>query len=227
MSDIQFFQKGLKVWVESPYRDDEKIRQHDYDPQLSGPPKYVPAKVTGVKDGQVLCQTSFEPIKEVCVPFAGKKDPAVFPVNETINIHNMEHFSHLHPPALLRNVHLRFEHKQIYTLAGQILLAMNPYKEILIDGIGIYGDVWMKKYRDNGARLESGGGGISFDVPPHRPGSPESQAFGPHLFHVADLAFRRLIKGNVSQSCVISGESGAGKVRRAVVRCSRPYTRIA
>ena len=111
--DIQFFQPGLKVWVDTPYAEGERLSQRDYDSEKSGSPIFVPALVTARKDGSVECKTNYEPSKTVTVTFAGKKEPPVYPINEVMNLDNMEHFAHLHPPALLRNVHVRFEEKQI------------------------------------------------------------------------------------------------------------------
>ncbi|OII71993.1 myosin, partial [Cryptosporidium ubiquitum] len=71
----------------------------------------------------------------------------------------------------------------MYTFAGGILIAVNPYKEYNI-------------YNDEIAQEFIGKNIINME---------------PHPFAIAEWTYRRMLKDNRSQSIIISGESGAGK----------------
>ena len=65
---------------------------------------------------------------------------------------------------------------------------MNPFKWIT----GLFDDIQIKKYR----------GENRIDVPPH-------------IFAVAEDAYRMMVEEEERQCCIISGESGAGKTEAA------------
>ena len=96
---------------------------------------------------------------------------------------------HLHEPSLLYNLRYRYAKDLIYTYTGYILIAVNPYKSLTC-----YGDAEMRAYR-----------GKSIGVLP------------PHLYAMADRAFRSMKVDGESQSIVISGESGAGKTESSKI----------
>ncbi|KAM8972266.1 unconventional myosin-Vc [Pelodytes ibericus] len=92
--------------------------------------------------------------------------------------------SYLHEPAVLHNLRVRFmESKHIYTYSGIILVAINPYKEI-----PIYGDAIIHAY--SGQNMGD---------------------MDPHIFAVAEEAYKQMARNNRNQSIIVSGESGAGK----------------
>ncbi|XP_060770464.1 unconventional myosin-Vc isoform X2 [Neoarius graeffei] len=92
--------------------------------------------------------------------------------------------SYLHEPAVLHNLRVRFvESKIIYTYCGIILVAVNPYKQL-----PIYGDAVIRAY--SGQNMGD---------------------LDPHIFAVAEEAYKQMARNNKNQSIIVSGESGAGK----------------
>uniref|UniRef100_A0A673W8I0 Myosin VC n=1 Tax=Salmo trutta TaxID=8032 RepID=A0A673W8I0_SALTR len=92
--------------------------------------------------------------------------------------------SYLHEPAVLHNLKVRFvESKIIYTYCGIILVAVNPYKQL-----HIYGDAVIHAY--SGQNMGD---------------------MDPHIFAVAEEAYKQMARNNKNQSIIVSGESGAGK----------------
>ncbi|XP_076847044.1 unconventional myosin-Vc isoform X2 [Brachyhypopomus gauderio] len=92
--------------------------------------------------------------------------------------------SYLHEPAVLHNLRVRFvDSKIIYTYCGIILVAVNPYKQL-----PIYGDAVIHAY--SGQNMGD---------------------LDPHIFAVAEEAYKQMARNNRNQSIIVSGESGAGK----------------
>ncbi|KAJ3135563.1 Myosin type-2 heavy chain 1 [Physocladia obscura] len=98
-------------------------------------------------------------------------------------IDDLSNLSYLHEPAVLHNVKLRYSQQQIYTYSGIVLIAMNPFAKL-----DLYSPDVMREYSGK------------------RRGELE-----PHLFAVAEEAYRALIRNGKNQSVIVSGESGAGK----------------
>ncbi|KAG5851347.1 hypothetical protein ANANG_G00092250 [Anguilla anguilla] len=92
--------------------------------------------------------------------------------------------SFLHEPAVLHNLRVRFlDYSSIYTYCGIVLVAINPYEPL-----PIYGEEVIDAYSgQDTADLE------------------------PHIFSVAEEAYRTMIREQKNQSIIISGESGSGK----------------
>eukprot|EP00051_Salpingoeca_urceolata_P000870 m.36815 g.36815 ORF g.36815 m.36815 type:complete len:359 (+) comp11051_c0_seq1:57-1133(+) len=90
---------------------------------------------------------------------------------------------YLHDAALLHNIRHRYANNDIYTTTAYILIAVNPYQKL-----ALYGSAMIKSYA----------------------GKPMGQ-LPPHVYGLADRAFRSLKGSNKNQSIVVSGESGAGK----------------
>ncbi|XP_061635923.1 unconventional myosin-Vb [Phyllopteryx taeniolatus] len=90
----------------------------------------------------------------------------------------------LHEPAILHNLRVRFlDYNSIYTYCGIVLVAVNPYDEL-----PIYGEEVIDAYSGQDmAEME------------------------PHIFSVAEDAYRTMIREENNQSIIISGESGSGK----------------
>ncbi|XP_074834075.1 unconventional myosin-IXb isoform X2 [Carettochelys insculpta] len=93
--------------------------------------------------------------------------------------------SNLTETTLLENLKRRFLKHKIYTYAGSILIAVNPFKFL-----PIYNPKYVKMYEN------------------HQLGKLE-----PHIFAIADVAYHTMLKKHVNQCIVISGESGSGKTQ--------------
>ncbi|WZZ24627.1 hypothetical protein YC2023_008028 [Brassica napus] len=99
-------------------------------------------------------------------------------------VDDMTRLAYLHEPGVLENMKSRFDINEIYTYTGNILIAVNPFRRLP----HLYTSHMMQQYK--GAAL----GELS-----------------PHPFAVADAAYRQMINQGISQSILVSGESGAGK----------------
>uniref|UniRef100_A0A8C7R2K6 Myosin IXB n=1 Tax=Oncorhynchus mykiss TaxID=8022 RepID=A0A8C7R2K6_ONCMY len=91
----------------------------------------------------------------------------------------------LNESSILDNLRNRFHKKKIYTYAGSILIAINPFKFL-----SIYNPKYVKMYEN------------------HQLGKLE-----PHIFAIADVAYYAMLRKRVNQCIVISGESGSGKTQ--------------
>lgn len=87
--------------------------------------------------------------------------------------------------SILDNLRNRFQKKKIYTYAGSILVAINPFKFL-----PIYNPKYVKMYEN------------------HQLGKLE-----PHIFAIADVAYYAMLRKHINQCIVISGESGSGKTQ--------------
>uniref|UniRef100_A0A4W3H8E9 Myosin IXB n=1 Tax=Callorhinchus milii TaxID=7868 RepID=A0A4W3H8E9_CALMI len=87
--------------------------------------------------------------------------------------------------TILENLKNRFLKQKIYTYAGSILIAINPFKFL-----PIYNPKYVKMYEN------------------HQLGKLE-----PHIFAIADVAYHTMLRKQINQCIVISGESGSGKTQ--------------
>ncbi|KAK3233990.1 hypothetical protein CYMTET_55740 [Cymbomonas tetramitiformis] len=102
------------------------------------------------------------------------------------------------PNDVLATISERFHNDCIYTTVGPVLIAVNPYRLL-----PIYGVPSITKY----ALSESIGIGQASEVE-----DVSARAGAPHIYQVAARALRAVaLASGLSQSVVISGESGAGK----------------
>ncbi|KAJ9077391.1 Myosin type-2 heavy chain 1 [Entomophthora muscae] len=98
-------------------------------------------------------------------------------------IDDLTNLSYLHEPGVLHNISVRYGQHTIYTYSGIVLIAANPFQKV-----PLYSQDVIKAYsgKDRGD-LE------------------------PHLFAIAEDAYRCMIKDEKNQTVIVSGESGAGK----------------
>nr|CAB3448335.1 unnamed protein product [Digitaria exilis] len=112
------------------------------------------------------------------------KDPEEAPCG----VDDMTKLAYLHEPGVLQNLKSRYDMNEIYvsynTYTGNILIAVNPFRRLP----HLYDTQMMQQYK-----------GADFGE------------LSPHPFAVADVAYRLMLNEGVSQSILVSGESGAGK----------------
>ncbi|XP_019460646.1 PREDICTED: myosin-1-like [Lupinus angustifolius] len=102
-------------------------------------------------------------------------------------VDDLMQLSYLNEPSVLYNLHYRYCQNMIYTKAGPVLVAINPFKTV-----PLYGNDYIEAYKRKA--IES-----------------------PHVYAIADTAIREMIRDEVNQSIIISGESGAGKTETAKI----------
>uniref|UniRef100_A0AAQ4QY18 Myosin VAb n=1 Tax=Gasterosteus aculeatus aculeatus TaxID=481459 RepID=A0AAQ4QY18_GASAC len=104
--------------------------------------------------------------------------------NILVGENDLTALSYLHEPAVLHNLKVRFiDSKLIYTYCGIVLVAINPYESLPI-------------YEADIINAYSGQNMGDMD---------------PHIFAVAEEAYKQMARDERNQSIIVSGESGAGK----------------
>ncbi|KAM9989947.1 hypothetical protein ACTFIY_005993 [Dictyostelium cf. discoideum] len=98
---------------------------------------------------------------------------------------DMVEIQDLSEAIILNNLGLRYKSDQIYTYIGNVLISINPYKEIK----DIYSLNTLNKYKDINTINSN----------------------PPHIYAVALRAYQSMVSEKKNQSIIISGESGSGK----------------
>ena len=140
--------------------------------------------------------------------------------------------THLHEPAILHALRLRYDADIIYTSTGPIMIAVNPFK-----AMDLYSNELMDQYRiqgEKGPQMAPETDTKSKFVTPYKKGQRKqpprtsSTKMPPHVYQTADDAYRQMLRGieneallasknteefgsPANQSILVSGESGAGK----------------
>lgn len=145
---------------------------------------WVPCSKNLYKPGYVLEEASTQTSvqSDITETFSSAD---IFKMNPTKfdRVEDLASLSHLNEPSVLHNLEMRYNDSEIYTYSGLFLIALNPYHSM-----NIYNDD-IKKHITKG-KLREG---------------------KPHIFAVANEAYKSMITNKENQSILITGESGAGK----------------
>lgn len=95
----------------------------------------------------------------------------------------MAELTHLNEASVVHNLHMRYQSDLIYTYSGLFLVTVNPYCPL-----PIYNNDYINMYKGQ-----------------------SREDTKPHIFAMADEAFRNLVEEGKNQSILVTGESGAGK----------------
>ncbi|XP_039370490.1 unconventional myosin-Ia isoform X2 [Mauremys reevesii] len=102
---------------------------------------------------------------------------------DTVGVGDLVLLDPLSEESLLQNLKERFRHQEIYTYIGNVVISVNPYQPL-----PIYSPQTVEGYRNS-----------------------NFFAVKPHIYAIADDAYRSLRDRDKDQCILITGESGAGK----------------
>jgi myosin heavy subunit len=169
----------------SVYFDPNKVMGNDANargPEWIGLNLFAPASVIKEENNAVTVRL---PAGEVLK----MTDPIKISENDDEGVEDILKLKDFSEMSLLHTLRQRYLRNEVYTFVGSILISINPYKRIS----GLYDDASMANYHNR-----------------------KQGDLVPHLFVVAENAFHNLMESVIiskpmSQSIIISGESGAGK----------------
>ncbi|XP_026074257.1 unconventional myosin-Ib-like isoform X5 [Carassius auratus] len=104
-------------------------------------------------------------------------------LDNMIGVGDMVLIEPLSEDAFIENLKKRFDHNEIYTYIGSVVISMNPYKSL-----PIYTAEKVEEYRNR-----------------------NFYELSPHIYALADESYRSLRDQDKDQCILITGESGAGK----------------
>ncbi|XP_070177929.1 unconventional myosin-Va-like [Littorina saxatilis] len=134
--------------------------------------------------GQAKLKIQYEEAEASELAISDKNLPHLRNPEILIGENDLTSLSYLNEPEVLYNLKVRFlEQNLIYTYCGIVLVAINPYEYL-----DIYGNDIIQMYSGQ-----------------------DMGAMDPHIFAVAEEAFKQMSRFEQNQSIIVSGESGAGK----------------
>uniref|UniRef100_A0A8C5WCM3 Unconventional myosin-Ib n=1 Tax=Leptobrachium leishanense TaxID=445787 RepID=A0A8C5WCM3_9ANUR len=104
-------------------------------------------------------------------------------LDNMIGVGDMVLLEPLNEEAFINNLKMRFEHGEIYTYIGSVVISVNPYRPL-----PIYTPDKVEEYRNR-----------------------NFYELSPHIYALSDEAYRSLRDQDKDQCILITGESGAGK----------------
>ncbi|XP_064411640.1 unconventional myosin-Vb [Latimeria chalumnae] len=138
------------------------------------------------REGDPVLHLKLEDETPIEYPIDSKTSQLPFLRNPDLLVgeNDLTSLSYLHEPAVLHNLKVRFlESNHIYTYCGIVLVAINPYEQLPIYGEDVI-------YAYSGQNMGD---------------------MDPHIFAVAEEAYKQMARDEKNQSIIVSGESGAGK----------------
>lgn len=136
------------------------------------------------KEGDKVLQLKLEDESVLEYPVSLASLPHLRNPDILVGENDLTALSYLHEPAVLHNLKVRFlESSHIYTYCGIVLVAINPYEQLPIYGEDVI-------YAYSGQNMGD---------------------MDPHIFAVAEEAYKQMARDEKNQSIIVSGESGAGK----------------
>ncbi|KAM4605771.1 unconventional myosin-X [Polymixia lowei] len=160
-----FFTEGARVWL----REDEQ---------------YLPSTVSSCSGGVVAFATDYGQVYTYKQNALTRQKVQPMHPSSVEGVEDMATLEDLHEGAIMHNLFLRYQRRNIYTYIGSILAAVNPYQSIP----DLYDRPAVERYSQ------------------HHLGE-----IAPHIYAVANECYRSLWKRLQNQCVLISGESGAGK----------------
>ncbi|GAB6033416.1 Unconventional myosin-Ia [Chamberlinius hualienensis] len=110
-------------------------------------------------------------------------------VNDNVGIGDFVLLENINIDAFMDNLRTRFNGAKMYTYIGEVCVSVNPYRTL-----NIYGDDQIREYK----------GREIFERPPH-------------VFAIADAAYKAMKQRGRDSCIVISGESGSGKTENSKI----------
>uniref|UniRef100_A0A8C7H352 Myosin IB n=1 Tax=Oncorhynchus kisutch TaxID=8019 RepID=A0A8C7H352_ONCKI len=104
-------------------------------------------------------------------------------LDNMIGVGDMVLLEPLNEDSFIENLRKRFDHNEIYTYIGSVVISMNPYRSL-----SIFTPEKVEEYRNR-----------------------NFYELSPHIYALADEAYRSLRDQDKDQCILITGESGAGK----------------
>ncbi|EGC28970.1 hypothetical protein DICPUDRAFT_159515 [Dictyostelium purpureum] len=142
---------------------------------------YCKGKVTSLGDKKIINVQLLESNEEIKV-----NQQSILPYNSSDdkNFNDMVEIQDLSEAIILNNLNIRYKSDEIYTYIGNVLISINPYKNL-----NIYSNEILNQYKDINFLKEK----------------------SPHIYAVSLRAYQSMVSEKKNQSIIISGESGSGK----------------
>ncbi|KAG1149991.1 hypothetical protein G6F37_006080 [Rhizopus arrhizus] len=140
-------------------------------------------KITFENDKDNERQHVFESTFALLEKQKGENLPPLKNPSRLENIDDLTNLTYLNEPSVLDTIRTRYLQRNIYTYSGIVLIAANPFARV-----PLYDPEVIQQY--SGKRRGE---------------------LDPHLFAIAEDAYRFMIREKANQTVVVSGESGAGK----------------